>query len=103
MDPSQGSERDQTVIFAGSQAGPLNMVTIWLPSRGDGCQQERLRAEASTGARLAAPPLATGRPSEILAEGRNDTLVECAGTVAGAWFAPPATHHGHELIAAGSC
>jgi len=27
--------------------------------------------------------------------------VECAGTIAGAWFAPPGTHYGHELIAAG--
>jgi hypothetical protein len=36
-----------------------------------------------------------------LAGGRNDLLAQEAGLIAGAWFASPATHVGHELIAAG--
>ena len=31
---------------------------------------------------------------------RNDILAEAAGVEAGAWHADPATHDGHELIAA---
>jgi hypothetical protein len=38
---------------------------------------------------------------EALANGHDDTRVEVAGTMAGAWFASPATGQGHELIAAG--
>jgi hypothetical protein len=38
---------------------------------------------------------------EALANGHDDTRVEVAGTMAGAWFASPATCLGHELIAAG--
>jgi hypothetical protein len=33
--------------------------------------------------------------------GRDDIRVECAGTIAGSWFASPGTAYGHELIAAG--
>jgi len=36
-----------------------------------------------------------------IAEGRNDILAEAAGITAGAWYAWPSTHIGHELIAAG--
>jgi len=36
-----------------------------------------------------------------LAAGRDDIRVECAGTIAGSWFASPGTKYGHELIAAG--
>ena len=36
-----------------------------------------------------------------VAVGRDDIRVECAGTIAGAWFASPGTAYGHELIAAG--
>jgi hypothetical protein len=36
-----------------------------------------------------------------LAAGRDDIRTECAGTIAGSWFASPATEYGHELIAAG--
>lgn len=36
-----------------------------------------------------------------LADGRNDLLAREAGLTAGAWLASPATHVGHELIAAG--
>jgi hypothetical protein len=36
-----------------------------------------------------------------LAAGRDDIRVECAGTIAGSWFASPGTAYGHELIAAG--
>src|SRR5918993_682552 len=36
-----------------------------------------------------------------LAAGRDDIRAECAGTIAGSWFASPGTHHGHELVAAG--
>ena len=36
-----------------------------------------------------------------LADGRNDILAEAAGITAGSWYASPATHVGHELIAAG--
>jgi hypothetical protein len=36
-----------------------------------------------------------------IADGRNDILAEVAGITAGAWYASPATHVGHELIAAG--
>jgi hypothetical protein len=36
-----------------------------------------------------------------VAVGRDDIRVECAGTIASAWFASPATAYGHELIAAG--
>src|SRR5918993_931690 len=36
-----------------------------------------------------------------LAAGRDDIRVECAGTIAGSWFASPGTKHGDELIAAG--
>jgi len=36
-----------------------------------------------------------------LAAGRDDIRVECAGTIAGSWFASPGTEYGHELIAAG--
>src|SRR5215210_5788824 len=38
---------------------------------------------------------------EALANGHDDTRVEVAGTMAGAWFASPATRQGHELFAAG--
>ena len=34
-----------------------------------------------------------------MANGHDDTRVEVAGTIAGAWFASP--RQGHELIAAG--
>jgi hypothetical protein len=36
-----------------------------------------------------------------IADGRNDILAEAAGITAGFWYANPATHVGHELIAAG--
>jgi hypothetical protein len=36
-----------------------------------------------------------------MANGRNDLLAEAAGIEAGSWYASPATHVGHELIAAG--
>ena len=38
---------------------------------------------------------------EALANGHDETRVEVAGTMAGAWFASPATRQAHELIAAG--
>jgi len=36
-----------------------------------------------------------------IAQGRDDIRTECAGTMAGAWFASPATVYAEELIAAG--
>jgi hypothetical protein len=36
-----------------------------------------------------------------LTDGRDDIRVECAGTIAGSWFASPGMAQGHELIAAG--
>jgi len=36
-----------------------------------------------------------------LAAGRDDSRVECVGTIAGSWFGSPGTKYGHELIAAG--
>ena len=36
-----------------------------------------------------------------MADGRDDVLAEAAGLTAGSWYASPATHVGHELIAAG--
>jgi hypothetical protein len=36
-----------------------------------------------------------------LAAGHDEVLAEAAGITAGAWYASPATHAGHELIAAG--
>jgi len=36
-----------------------------------------------------------------LATGRDDIRTECAGTIAGSWFASPGTAYGHELISAG--
>jgi hypothetical protein len=36
-----------------------------------------------------------------LTDGRDDIRVECAGTIAGYWFASPGMGQGHELIAAG--
>jgi hypothetical protein len=36
-----------------------------------------------------------------MADGRNDILAEAAGVTAGSWYAWPAHHVGHELIAAG--
>jgi hypothetical protein len=36
-----------------------------------------------------------------LAAGHDEVLAEAAGITAGAWYASPATHVGHELIAAG--
>jgi hypothetical protein len=36
-----------------------------------------------------------------MANGRNDILAEAAGIEAGSWYASPATHVGHELVAAG--
>lgn len=36
-----------------------------------------------------------------LAAGRDDILAEAAGIEAGAWYAWPSTHVGHELVAAG--
>jgi len=45
-------------------------------------------------------------PQEVLdrlraaAEGRDDLRVRTAGEIAGAWMSSPATHQGHELIAA---
>ena len=38
---------------------------------------------------------------EALANGHDDTRVECAGNMAGAWFAAPETGDAHALIAAG--
>ena len=35
------------------------------------------------------------------AAGRDDVRMECAGLIAGWWFASPATQQGHELIAVG--
>ena len=34
------------------------------------------------------------------ADGRNDALAEAAGITAGSWYANPASHVGHELLAA---
>jgi len=48
-----------------------------------------------------------GVPQELLdrlakaAQGRDDLRTELAGEIAGYWMADPASHHGHELIAAG--
>jgi hypothetical protein len=36
-----------------------------------------------------------------IAAGRDDILAEAAGIEAGAWYAWPSTHVGHELVAAG--
>ena len=36
-----------------------------------------------------------------MADGRDDVLAEAAGVTAGSWYASPASHVGHELIAAG--
>src|SRR5215207_5990947 len=36
-----------------------------------------------------------------IADGRTGVLAEAAGITAGSWYASPATHVGHELIAAG--
>jgi hypothetical protein len=36
-----------------------------------------------------------------MAGGRNDILAEAAGIEVGWWYASPATHVGHELVAAG--
>jgi hypothetical protein len=36
-----------------------------------------------------------------IADGRNDILAEAAGIEAGSWYASPATHVGHQLLAAG--
>jgi hypothetical protein len=36
-----------------------------------------------------------------IAAGHDEVLAEAAGITAGAWYASPATHVGHELIAAG--
>jgi hypothetical protein len=36
-----------------------------------------------------------------IADGRDDILAEAAGIEAGAWYAWPSTHVGHELVAAG--
>jgi hypothetical protein len=36
-----------------------------------------------------------------IAGGRDDIRTECAGTLAGSWFASPATVYAEELIAAG--
>jgi hypothetical protein len=36
-----------------------------------------------------------------MANGRDDILAEAAGIEAGAWYAWPSTHVGHELICAG--
>ena len=36
-----------------------------------------------------------------IADGRDDILAEAAGIEAGAWYAWPSTHVGHELIGAG--
>src|SRR5215217_1529772 len=36
-----------------------------------------------------------------LAAGRDDIRTECAGIIAGSWFASPGTAYGHELMAAG--
>jgi hypothetical protein len=36
-----------------------------------------------------------------IADGRDDVLAEAGGITAGSWYASPATHVGHELIAAG--
>ena len=36
-----------------------------------------------------------------IANGRDDIIAETAGLIARSWYASPATHVGHELIAAG--
>jgi hypothetical protein len=36
-----------------------------------------------------------------IADGHDEVLAEAAGITAGSWYAWPATHVGHELVAAG--
>jgi hypothetical protein len=36
-----------------------------------------------------------------IADGRDHVLAEAAGITAGYWYASPATHVGHDLVAAG--
>jgi hypothetical protein len=36
-----------------------------------------------------------------IADGHDEVLAEAAGITAGSWYAWPATHAGHELVAAG--
>jgi hypothetical protein len=36
-----------------------------------------------------------------IADGRDEVIAEAAGITAGAWYAWPSTHIGHELVAAG--
>ena len=61
-------------------------------------------------ARLHGEALLRAQPPEVeplmadlreLAAGRDDSRVECVGTIAGSWFGSPGTKYGHELIAAG--
>ena len=37
-----------------------------------------------------------------IANGRDEVIAEAAGITAGAWYAWPSTHAGHELVAAGT-
>jgi hypothetical protein len=46
-------------------------------------------------------PVLLTRTSRQIADGRDQVLAEAAGITADSWHASPATHVGHELIAAG--
>ena len=69
-------------------------------STADETHAARLHGEALlTALRIELQPLV-----DQLAEqsgGRDDLRAQCAGLIAGWWFASPATQQGHELIAAG--
>jgi hypothetical protein len=57
------------------------------------------RGPAARQASRACP--ADRRVTRELIGGRDDIRVECAGIIAGAWFASPGMAQGHQLIAAG--
>ena len=40
-------------------------------------------------------------PRELARYRRDDLRTECAGTLAGSWFASPASNYAEELVAAG--
>ncbi len=69
-------------------------------STDDQKRASELHGEAHKAARDQVPPEILDRLAEV-AEGRDDLRIRTAGEIAGAWMASPATHQGHELIAAG--
>src|SRR5215207_4668287 len=70
-------------------------------SNADGLLYSALHGTAVRYAAEQGDPTASIAELREIADGRDHVLAEAAGITAGSWYASPAIHVGHELIAAG--